>query len=137
MAYNTKGIKKDVDSKPIPQYYNPTSDAYEVLQGRNGANRVELYGPDGQPISTSGGKIAVRASELETKIDALNAKIDAITDGTTPAVTQLTGSIPEYGWVDGGIEPTPDRFAFGAKVDPATSAITTMYWNGAAWVEVV
>ena len=57
--------------------------------------------------------------------------------GTGAAPVQLSGSIPEYGWVDGDAEPAPDSFAFGAKVDPATGAITTMYWNGIAWVEVV
>jgi len=46
-------------------------------------------------------------------------------------------NIPEYGWVDGDIEPTPIGFAFGAKIDPATGSIKTMYWNGSAWVEVV
>jgi len=50
MAYNTVSIQKDVDGKPIPQYYDPLLDAYRVLQGRNGANRVELYDADGNPI---------------------------------------------------------------------------------------
>ena len=49
---------------------------------------------------------------------------------------KLTGSIPEYGWVDGEAEPTPTEFAFGVKVDPATGAITTMYWDGTSWEEV-
>lgn len=40
MAYNTKSIVKDVNQKPIPQYYNPATDSYEVLQGKNGANKV-------------------------------------------------------------------------------------------------
>ena len=50
MAYNTVVIKKDADNKPIPQYYNPLVDEYEVLQGRNGASRVELYDANGNPI---------------------------------------------------------------------------------------
>ena len=74
MAYNTKSIKKDVDGKPIPQYFNPAVDDYEVLQGRNGANRVELYGPDGNPLSSTSGKLNIRASELETLLSALGAK---------------------------------------------------------------
>lgn len=40
MAYNTKAIKTDVNQKPIPQYYNPDTDSYEVLEGKNGANKV-------------------------------------------------------------------------------------------------
>ena len=153
MAYNTKEIKLDVNQKPIPQIYNPVTDEYEVLQGENGASRHIIYGTDGQPISTTGNKLAVRASEVETilneikskdfatqttaaailakliaapateaKQDALAAligevdadptantllarlksledKIDAITDGTSPAVTQLSGSYVEIGGV--------------------------------------
>jgi hypothetical protein len=38
MAYNTKPIITDVDRKPVPQYYNPKTDSYEVIQGRDGAN---------------------------------------------------------------------------------------------------
>ena len=122
MAYNTKMIKTDVDKKPIPQIYNPVNDEYEVLQGANGAARHIIYGADGQPVSTTGNKLAIRASEIETqlttiqgyvdglegaigqavadptantllaRLKSLEDKIDAITAGTTPAVTQLSGS---------------------------------------------
>ena len=61
-------------------------------------------------------------------------KLKVNADGSIP--TTLSGSIPEYGWVVGDAEPTPDRFAFGIKVDPATGSITTMYWNETAWAEV-
>jgi len=66
MPYNTQQIKRDQQNSPIPQYFNPTTDVYEALLGRNGANRVELYGPDGNPIGTTNGKLNVRASEIET-----------------------------------------------------------------------
>jgi hypothetical protein len=74
MPHDTKSIKKDLDVKPVPQYFNPAVDDYEVLQGRNGASRVEIYGPDGNPISTTSGKLNVRASELEALLTALGAK---------------------------------------------------------------
>ena len=92
MAYNSKAIKTDVNAKPIPQYYNPVTDEYEVLQGVGGAARQVLYGTDGQPISIVDNKLAVKAAELEAKIEALNAKLDGVIDGTTPAKTELTGS---------------------------------------------
>jgi len=53
VAYNTRAIKKDVDGRPIPQYFNQTVDDYEPLLGENGAARSVLYGPNGQPISSS------------------------------------------------------------------------------------
>lgn len=40
MAYNTKPIVRDVDGNPISQYYNPTTDQYEPVEGSHGANKV-------------------------------------------------------------------------------------------------
>jgi hypothetical protein len=74
MAYNTKSIKKDVDGKPIPQIFDVVKDDYEVLQGRNGAQRVEIYGPDGDPVSVVSNKLAVRASEVETLLNDIKGK---------------------------------------------------------------
>ena len=90
MAGGTKSIKKDLNGKPSPQYFNPAVDDYEYLFGRSGANRVELYGPDGNPISTSSGKLAVRASEVETILTALGTTTDAETagDGTLIAIAK-------------------------------------------------
>jgi hypothetical protein len=148
MPFDDKTLKRDGSGiTPVPQHFNPIADDYEPIYGRNNAGRVEIYGPDGNPISTDdSNKLAVRASEIETilneikskdfatqttaaailakliaapsteaKQDALAAligevdadptansllarlksledKIDAITDGTSPAVTQLSGS---------------------------------------------
>ncbi len=50
MAHNTKAIATDINQKPIPQYYNPTTDEYEVLQGKAGANRVLVYDVNGNPV---------------------------------------------------------------------------------------
>jgi hypothetical protein len=166
LAYNTKEIKLDVNQKPIPQIYNPVTDEYEVLQGENGASRHIIYSTDGQPISTTGNKLAVRASEVETilneikskdfatqttlaailakiiaapateakqdalaaligevdadptantllaRIKSLEDKIDAIIDGSAPAVTQLSGSI----------ETVVDNPVTGIKTITATAA---------------
>jgi hypothetical protein len=107
MAYTDKELKKTY-SIPTPQYFNPTADDWEVLYGRNNASRVELYDSDGNPLLISDGKMAVRASELETligevqdtpttntlmaRLKSLEDKINAITSGDTPAFTQLLGS---------------------------------------------
>lgn len=50
MAFNTVAIKKDVDGKPIPQYYNPITNQYEVLEGSNGASKTILYDQDGNEV---------------------------------------------------------------------------------------
>lgn len=74
MAYNTKAIKKDLDNKPVPQIFDAVKDDYEVTQGRNGAQRFEIYGPDGSPLSTTSNKLDIRANEIETILDTLLTK---------------------------------------------------------------
>jgi hypothetical protein len=96
MAYNTKAIKTDVNAKPIPQYYNPVTDEYEVLQGTGGAARQVLYGPDGQPISTTEGKLAVRAAELEAKIEAVRVLLNTLAGedfATQTTLAQILGKM--------------------------------------------
>lgn len=75
MGYDTKTLKRDGSGiTPVPQHFNPTAADYEPQYGRNGAGRVELYGPDGNPITSTDGKLAVRASEIETLLDAIKGK---------------------------------------------------------------
>lgn len=93
MAYNTVSIKKDVDNKPIPQLYDALKDAYEVLQGRNGANRVELFDSGGNAID-----IATLLTSISTLLTAIKdtAGIKKITDAL-PAGTNTLGGIKVVG----------------------------------------
>jgi len=45
MPFNTRRIKTDADGRPVPQYFNPAADDYEVLQGEAGASRHIASGP--------------------------------------------------------------------------------------------
>lgn len=53
MAYNDKAIIKDVEDKPVPQYYNKTLDEFEVLEGNSGATKSSLYDEYGNAINIS------------------------------------------------------------------------------------
>lgn len=87
MAYNTKAIKTDVNTKPIPQYYNPATDEYEALQGSGGAARHVLYGIDGNPISTD--------FATQTTLTAILDKIIAApaTEAKQTALNALIGEV--------------------------------------------
>lgn len=153
MAYNTVAIKKDVDNKPIPQIYNQLLDAYEVLQGRNGANRVELYDADGNPVDletlleaivTALGNVTVSSSALPTgaatseKQDTLKTAIDAVatlliairdTAGIKKIVDALPAGNNNIGKVtiDGS---TKDLRGKAANKPAANSvAVGTTYWS--------
>lgn len=91
MAYNTKEIKKDSRSQPIPQVYNPASDDFEPLYGSGNASRHVIYGPDGNPIITIGNKLAVRATELENLIASLGGATEAKQDVGNTSLSTISG----------------------------------------------
>ena len=87
MAYNTVSLKTDVDGKPIPQYYNPVTNQYEVTQGENGATRTVLYDKYGNPV------------DLESLITAitntLNARHLPIGASTEEKQTEMIAKLTE------------------------------------------
>jgi len=87
MAYDEKTLKRDGSGiTPVPQHFNPTADDYEPILGRNGASRVELYGPDGNPIGADdSNKLAVRATEIESLLNDIKGK-DFATQTTLAAI---------------------------------------------------
>lgn len=112
MPGNTKQLKKDVDQKPAPQYFDPVLDEYGYLYGSNGAARHVIYGADGEPISTTGNKLAVRATEMETTLTQILAKIIA-----TPATEAKQDSVIT------ALGTLLTKTGFDAKADLALSAL--------------
>lgn len=66
MAYSTKSIIKDVNGKPVPQYFNQEQDKYEVIKSKNGMLRVIMVDSQGNEIQT------------QDLIDQITAKIDEL-----------------------------------------------------------
>jgi hypothetical protein len=135
MAYNTVSIQKDVDGKPIPQYYDPLLDAYRVLQGRNGANRVELYDADGNPIDLEALFTAIETILLAIKDTAGIKKIvDALPAGTNNiGKVTFDGSTMEYYGKSTDTKPTPDKVgATFFEIDTTTVFV----WDGTDWVVI-
>ena len=135
MAYNTVSIQKDVDGKPIPQYYDPILDAYRVLQGRNGANRVELYDADGNPIDLEALFTAIETILLAIKDTAGIKKIvDALPAGTNNiGKVTFDGSTMEYYGKSTDTKPTPNKVgATFFEIDTTT----VFMWDGTDWVVI-
>lgn len=113
MAFNTKGIVKDVNGKPAPQYFNSAADVYEVLQGANGANRVTLY--------TAAG-VAIDLQSLVTSIiTAIN------TTATTQDRRDLRGSAAS--------RPAAGSVAVGSTYWSIDTGIIEVS-NGTSWVVI-
>jgi len=156
MAYNTKSIVKDVNTKPVPQYYNPTSDVYEVLQGENGANRVTLYTDAGAvidlttliativtAINTTGttqlrtgtndiGKVEVTSNALPTGGSTL-AKQDLIIAEIAKPV-KLNGSTMEYFGKSTDVKPTVDIIKGSTYFEIDTTDV--YMYDGTIWVVI-
>ena len=73
MAYNTKALLQDAHSKPIPQYYNETSDVYEPIEGSNGGMYTVLADVDGIPIPQQ-----IILNSLVTNTNLILAKLDEL-----------------------------------------------------------
>ncbi|OLS39145.1 hypothetical protein [Bacillus sp. MRMR6] len=78
MPHNTKAQKRDANYSKVEQFFNPTTDQYEVQEGSNGAAHVKLTGsniPQGQEIpvkiagaDSSGGAVNTSIKEAQAII---------------------------------------------------------------------
>ena len=66
MSYENVSIIKDVNNKPVPQYWNPISQNYEVVEGSNGCLKVIMVDSHGNEIQT------------QSLIDQISDKLDDI-----------------------------------------------------------
>lgn len=127
MAYNTVSIKKDVDGKPIPQYYNQLQNTYEVLQGRNGANRVELYDSDGNPVDLVG--------LIESIIDILNSRNLPVGASTEEKQNQILDKMNPKTHYLLSTDTKPASAEKGETVFEIDTQ-TVYMWNGNEWVVI-
>lgn len=82
MAWYERLLKKIGKGEPVPQYYNPITDDYEVLEGEDGANFVKVKGDvsvkadtplhtQAQPLrNLLTGSLTVTSTAVELKVGA-------------------------------------------------------------------
>lgn len=66
MAYNTKSIIKDVNQKPVPQYFSLKNDRFEVITSENGILRVIMVDSQGREIQSQD-----LVDQISNKLDEL------------------------------------------------------------------
>ncbi len=66
MSYENVSIIKDVNNKPVPQYWNPNIGNYEVVQGSSGMLKVIMVDSHGNEIQS------------QSLVDQISAKIDEL-----------------------------------------------------------
>jgi hypothetical protein len=64
--------------RPAPVYWDEELQDWVAPHGRRGHAGQILYGPDGNPISVVDNKLAVRAAELEEKLEAVRVLLNAL-----------------------------------------------------------
>lgn len=135
MPGNTKQLKKDVDQKPAPQYFDPVLDEYGYLYGSNGAARHVIYGADGQPVTTSGNKLAVRATEIETMLATIEGYIDGLesaigTPAADPAANTILARLKTLETLMGEVQATPTANTLLARLKNLETKVDAIIADG-------
>lgn len=66
MNHSNKSIIKDVNGKPVPQYWNPVTQQYEVIESENGMLKAIMVDSNGNEIQS------------QDLIDQINDKLDEL-----------------------------------------------------------
>ena len=104
-AVQAARMLKDKDTKAAPQSFDPLLSKFVPLLSDNGATRQVLYAPDGNPISVADNKLAVRAEELETKIEAVRVLLNTLAGEDFATQTTLAQILEKLdGVIDGTTE---------------------------------
>lgn len=64
--FDTKSIVKDVNGKPVPQYWNKETQQYEVIQSENKMLKVIMVDSQGNEIQSQN-----LVNQISDKIDEL------------------------------------------------------------------
>lgn len=71
MAYNEKAILRDVNKKPVPQYWNKETQQFEVIESKDGMLRVIMVDSEGREIQS------------QNLVDQISAKLDELIEVVT------------------------------------------------------
>ena len=77
-AVQAAQLVKDKDMKPTPQAFDSLLSKFVPLLSDSGAARQVLYDASGNPISVVEDKLAVRAAELEEKLEAVRVLLNTL-----------------------------------------------------------
>lgn len=73
MAYNTKSMLTDAHGRYIPQYFNPTTNVYEPIEGENGSMNLIVADSDGVVLTQAQilNTLTTAFASVENKLDEL------------------------------------------------------------------
>lgn len=95
-AVQAAQLLKDKDTKAAPQSFDPLLGKFVPLLSDNGAARHVLYDTNGNPLSIVDNKLAVRAAELEEKLDGVRVLLNALAGedfATQTTLAQILGKM--------------------------------------------
>lgn len=134
MAYNTKSIVKDVNQKPIPQYYNKDLDVYEALEGKNGASKIMLYDENGNHID-----LTALISSIVNILNAKNLPLGASTELKQNEIKNAIDNIYNKDQTKTHYLLSTDQKPTGTTKGETVFEIDTTevyMWNGIEWVVI-
>lgn len=73
MAFNEVSIIKDVNEKPVPQYWNEEKGVFEVISSSGGQLKMVIHDSHGEEVL-----FKPLVSQIETKLDELIGVVEQI-----------------------------------------------------------
>jgi hypothetical protein len=137
MGFFNKLFKRNIEGIVAPnQYYNPTTDDYEVIQGSNGAAQVSLAGsnvPDSQaiPVKISGADANGGAINTNTKSSEIIQPVDIQARYATTIQTQAGVMVAPSAWAVGSWIDTNgfDKVSGTMKNDASVASAGNIEWS--------
>lgn len=86
MPYNSKEIIKDSKKQPIPQYFNPSTNQFEAIQGYGGANAFIQKGTVAEESWEGNTSIVKQFQDSRYGFSIVN-------DGTTDLTFDINGQV--------------------------------------------
>lgn len=123
MAYNTQQLLRDANGNFIPQYFNPVTGAYEVINGAKGGQYATIIDANGNVLfsqsnpanvqltgsnAPSGGVVSITTANTAQQLPNVSAK-------NTVSVIALKGNT---GTVYVGFSSTVTNTSFAVELDP-------------------
>ena len=138
MAHNTRPLKRAQDGV-APQYYNPTTDEYEVLLGQDGAARAIVSGLENLATETKLEAVRTLVEDLKSELILVKSELANIKANQLSGdqKVQQVGTIPVIYISRLEDRPSATEVEIGQFVILTDEELPTWVSNGVNWVEVL
>ena len=136
MAHNTRPLKRAQDGV-APQYYNPTTDEYEVLLGQDGAARAIVSGLENLATETKLEAVRTLVEDLKSELNLVKSELATIKANQLSGdqKVQVSGTFTELFGAHLSDRPPANSVSVGATFMVVGDTVVYQS-NGSDWVVI-